>query len=97
MVIGEKAFFISNLILCIAHPLSASLNSANQIRTETVFLGMIAPKLLAHSYLLALGTSGNEAFSSPFGRLCRNGEIVKNVMLNSFQHLIKSIPYETLK
>jgi len=30
-------------------------------------------------------------------RLCHKGEIGKNVMLNLFQHLIKSNGYETLK
>ena len=33
----------------------------------------------------------------PRQRLCRKGEIGKNVMLNLFQHLIKSNGYETLK
>ena len=33
---------------------------------------------------------------SPWG-LCHKGEIGKNVMLNLFQHLIKSNGYETLK
>ena len=34
---------------------------------------------------------------SPVKRLCRNGKMMKNVMLNLFQHLIESMCYETLK
>ena len=35
--------------------------------------------------------------SSPLGDCVTIGEMVKNVMLNLFQHLMESISYETLK
>jgi hypothetical protein len=34
---------------------------------------------------------------SPLGDCVAIGEMMKNVMLNLFQHLIESISYETLK
>jgi hypothetical protein len=40
---------------------------------------------------------GNLIFPSPLRDYVVIGEMVKNVMLNLFQHLMESISYETLK
>ena len=97
MQIEEMGFsFVEVLLACPTNWGMTALEANRRVEEEIYLLPVGHPERTENGRLSMM--SNEPPHPSPLAtRLCHKGENGKNVMLNLFQHLIKSNGYETLK